>query len=66
MFMKDLTKRIKGMLNQTEHFKNVFGKMPQNGADVIANSMKLLSGRTLKELPEVYEEILKITPFKVK
>jgi UDP:flavonoid glycosyltransferase YjiC (YdhE family) len=65
MSSKALTTRIEGMLNQTEHFKKVFGKMPQNGADVIANSMKLLSGRTLKELPEVYEEILKNTPFKV-
>ena len=55
------------MLNQTEHFKNVFGKMPRNGADVIATSMKLLSGTYIrKELPEVHEEILKITPFKVK
>jgi hypothetical protein len=63
---KDLSTRIEEILDQTEHFKSVFDKIPQNGADLIANSMKLLSGRTLKELPEVYQEILKLTPFKVK
>lgn len=62
----DLAIRIEEMLNQTEHFKQVFSKIPQHGDDVIARSMKMLSGLTLKELPEAYEEILKITPFKTK
>jgi UDP-N-acetylglucosamine:LPS N-acetylglucosamine transferase len=65
MTPKDLDRRIEDLLAQKEHFKTVFGKIPQNGADVIAKSMKLLSGRTLKELPEIYDEILKITPFDV-
>lgn len=65
MTPKDLDIRIEEVLAQKEHFKTVFGKIPQNGADLIAESMKLLSGRTLEELPEVYQEILKITPFEV-
>ncbi|RYL89858.1 hypothetical protein EWI07_12100 [Sporolactobacillus sp. THM7-4] len=63
---EDLGRRIEEILDQKEQIKEVFGKIPQNGSDVIANSMKWLSGRTLDELPDVYEDILKLTPFQVK
>ena len=63
---RTLSKKIEELRNRKEHFKHVFSKVPQNGADVVAQSMKLLSGCTLKELPKLYKQILNITPFKVK
>ncbi|MNI19917.1 hypothetical protein D3C73_733660 [compost metagenome] len=63
---RTLPNKIEEIRNRMEHYKHVFGKVPQNGADVVAQSMKLLSGHTLKELPELYKQILKVTPFKVK
>lgn len=60
-----LALRIDEMLKQSKYFQSIFEKVPRNGADIVADSMKLLSGRSLKELPEVYEEILKRTPFQV-
>ncbi|MBM7659144.1 glycosyltransferase [Sporolactobacillus spathodeae] len=65
MTPKDLAIRIEELRAQKAHFENVFGKIPQNGAAIIAESMKLLSGRKLKELPDVYQDILNLTPFVV-
>lgn len=63
---KKLGHRIDEMIQQTTRIQAAFEQVPHNGADVIARSMELLSGHTVDELPELYEEILKLTPFKVK
>ncbi|MCO7175205.1 glycosyltransferase [Sporolactobacillus kofuensis] len=62
---KELAAQIEALMAQKEQIKKVCGKIPQDGADVIAKSMKLLSGHNLKELPEIYQDILKMTPFSI-
>lgn len=62
----DLANRIEEVIRHSDHFKNVFAQVPQSGADIMAKSIQLLSGRSLDELPELYEEILTFTPFRVR
>jgi UDP-N-acetylglucosamine:LPS N-acetylglucosamine transferase len=63
---RELAIRIDQMLHETGHFKTAFSNIPQSGAEIVAESMKLLSGRSIMELPDIYEQILKITPFGAK
>lgn len=63
---KELAKRTEEVLKNKSHYKKVFEKVPQNGSEVIAKSIKLLSGHSLTELPDIYKKILKFTPFKEK
>jgi UDP-N-acetylglucosamine transferase subunit ALG13 len=63
---EDVARVVEEILKRTRHYRSVFEKVPQNGGDVIAQSMRLLSGVGLKDLPDVYGEISKITPFSVK
>lgn len=62
----DLALRIEQVLTHTPRFENAFKKVPINGAEIIAKSMKLLSGRTLDELPDLYEKVLGLSPFKIR
>ncbi|RYM02212.1 hypothetical protein EWH99_11315 [Sporolactobacillus sp. THM7-7] len=62
---EDLDARIEEMIKYKESIKAAFGTVPITGADVVAQGMKMLSARSLNELPEVYEEILKMTPFRI-
>lgn len=62
---RDLAKRVDEILHHRSDFVTAFREVPQTGADIIAKSMKLLSGKTLKELPDLHEKILTLTPFKV-
>lgn len=61
---KDLSKRIKEVNDEENKFQKSFKNIPQNGADVMAKSIKLLSKHSLKELPGLYHKVLKLTPFK--
>ncbi|RYL94135.1 glycosyltransferase [Sporolactobacillus sp. THM19-2] len=65
MTPRDLEVRIAELMSQKAHFTKTCRTVPVIGADVVAKSMNMLSGCTLKELPDVYREILKITPFSV-
>ncbi|WP_158555954.1 glycosyltransferase [Peribacillus glennii] len=66
MPLLELAARIKQMISQKDHYNQAFSKVPQNGAEIVAQSMKMLSGKTLVDLPDIYEQILKLTPFRVK
>jgi UDP:flavonoid glycosyltransferase YjiC (YdhE family) len=59
----DLSKQIREIMDYSGHFRHVFGQIPKNGADIMAESMDLLSRNRLKDLPDVHEKILSLTPF---
>lgn len=61
---KDLSKRILEVSDEEKRFKKAFKKLPQNGAEIMAKSIKLLSNHNLKELPDVYGKVLQLTPYK--
>lgn len=63
---KDLARRIHEVLKYSKQIRKAYGKVPQTGTEIVAESMKMLSGRPLSELPELYEQILGLTPFRVK
>lgn len=63
---EDLAHRVENVLSNASRIERAFQKIPRNGAEIVAKSLKLLSGRSLKDLPDIYSEILKLTPFNVK
>ncbi|MEM1506122.1 glycosyltransferase [Domibacillus sp. 8LH] len=66
MPLPELEARIKQMISQKQYYEAAFSKVPHHGADIVAQSMKMLSGKSLVDLPDIYEQILKLTPFQVK
>ena len=62
----ELAERIMEILDHSKVFKDAFNNLPHNGADVLAKVMKMLSGESVKNLPDLHDEILKLTPFAVK
>lgn len=61
---KDLSHCINDVLEQTPYIRQAFQMIPQNGAEVVANCMKLLSQHRIKDLPDLYPQLLAMTPFK--
>jgi uncharacterized glyoxalase superfamily protein PhnB len=50
------------MANKSE-IKKAYKKIPANGAEVVAQAMRLLAGRRLGDLKDLHRQILKLTPF---
>lgn len=63
---KDLERKIKEMIHLEEYIKWKFEQIPQNGAEIMAKSLKLLHKASRKNLSKVYKKILELTPFKIK
>lgn len=63
---RDLARSIEELVKHTATIRSRFAKIPKNGADIVAESMKLLSGHSLEELPDLYPKILKLTPFQAR
>lgn len=61
----DLTNRIEEMMKYSQNMIQSFQNVPTNGAEIAANAFSLLSGKYCQDLPELYREILELTPFKV-
>lgn len=62
---EDVSKRIEEILEQKNQIVEAYRKIPHHGAEIMAEAMNLLCGKPLKELPSLYEEILKLTPYSV-
>jgi UDP:flavonoid glycosyltransferase YjiC (YdhE family) len=62
----DLINQICKVLDIKDYMQEQFRQVPTNGANVIAEALKLLNGQSLKEMPKIHQQILKLTPFKVK
>jgi len=62
---KDLQNRIEEILDEKTKIEETFGKVPHHGADIIAQAIQVLCGKPLKELPLLYDEVLKLTPYSV-
>lgn len=62
---EDIAKRIEEVMDQKNNIKEAFEKIPTNGAEVVAKAMDLLCGRALKELPNFYEDVKRLSPFSV-
>ncbi len=60
---KDLSHCIYDILDQTPYIRQAFQSIPQNGAQVVAECMKLLSQHRIKELPDLYPQLRTMTPF---
>lgn len=65
MSSKKLEKRINQILKKKERFAEKFAKIPTNGAEIVAQSLALLKGKSVKDLDKQYKKILELTPFKV-
>lgn len=65
MSNNDLKKRIQKILENKDLYEKRFSTIPTNGAEIVAKSLSLLSGSTLKHLDDNHKKILKYTPFKV-
>lgn len=61
---KDLARRIEEIMYYEDYIQKVFMRIPQNGAEVMAESLKILSKGSRKKLPDLHKKILKLTPFK--
>lgn len=61
---KDLARRIEDIMYYEEYIQRTFRRIPQNGAEVMAKSLKILNNGSRKNLPNLHKKILKLTPFK--
>lgn len=59
----DLSRQIRRLLDQAESIRNIFNRIPCNGAEVVARCMKKLSGHSVKDVEDLYPELLQLTPF---
>lgn len=62
---KDLERKIKEIILHEDYIKRKFNQIPQNGAEIIAKSLKILNNGSRKKLPKLYKKILELTPFKI-
>lgn len=59
----DLSRQIRSLLDQSASIREIFKMIPCNGAEVMAKCMKKLSHHSVKDLKDVYPELLQLTPF---
>ncbi|MBP1932978.1 hypothetical protein [Ammoniphilus resinae] len=62
---KELSRQIDWVAALSSQIQAIFQQIPKNGAEVVAECMKLLSRHRLKELPDLYPRLQTLTPFSV-
>lgn len=62
---KDLARKIKEVMYHKEFIQARFKQVPQNGAEILAQSLRLLNKGSRKDLRKIHKKIMKLTPFKI-
>ncbi|WP_134699024.1 glycosyltransferase [Ammoniphilus sp. YIM 78166] len=58
-----VSKQVQEYMDESDRVQHVFERIPRNGADVMARCMKKLSNCSIRDLPDLYPDLLKLSPY---